>query len=120
MAKPTYLNLRELATYIRKLRKKQDLRQQDVADRLGMGRTQISELERLGPDFSLETARKVLVELAGTTIDRKEIQVPIRKATKQEKARVRSTTRSIKDGEKLPPVKTEDLDDLDPAHQAGM
>jgi transcriptional regulator with XRE-family HTH domain len=112
MATPTYLSLPELATYVRKARKEQGLTQKEVADRLGIGHTQVSEIERLGPHFSLETARKIIIEVAGTTIDRKRIQVPIRAATDEEKARVESASRNIKEGEKLPPVRTRDLEDV--------
>jgi len=108
----TYLNLRELAIYTRKARKEKGLTQKEVADRLGIGHTQVSEVERLGPKFSLETARKILIEVAGTTIDRQKLQAPIREATKGEKARVQSEARNIKDAERLPPVRTRDLDEI--------
>jgi transcriptional regulator with XRE-family HTH domain len=112
MPKRTYLSLRELAIYIRKARKEKGLTQKEVAGRLGIGHSQVSEVERLGPNFSLETARKILIEVAGTTIDREKIQVPIREATDEEKARVQSKSRNIREAERLPPVRLEPVEEI--------
>jgi len=110
MAEPTYLTLEQLGTYIKKLREKQGLSQKDVADRLGMGKTQVGEAERIGSDFSTETARKILVELGGTTIDRERIKLPIVEASDEEKAEVKSKNRNRRENDRLPPIKTDDLD----------
>lgn len=110
MSSPTYLTLEQLGSYIKKLRKAKGLSQEDVAKKLGRGQPHISQQENVGRDFSLETVRKIIVVLGGTTIDRERIKVPIVKASDEEKAYVLSKNKNRREKERLPSLKTDDLD----------
>lgn len=107
---PTYLTPKQLGEYARKLRKKRDLTQEEVGKILGVSRGQISAVENVSRDFSAERARKILVELGGMTIDRSQIKFPIVEASDEEKAKVKSNNRNRRENDKLPALKTDDLD----------
>jgi len=107
---PTYLTLKQLGEYAEKLRKAQGMSQEDVADLLGVSQGQISAVENVSRDFSTDRARKMLVILGGTTIDRAQIKFPIVEASDEEKAEVRSNNRNRRENERLPPIKGGDVD----------
>lgn len=111
---PTYLTLTQLGDYARKLRKARGLTQQDVADRLGVSQSQISAVENVSRDFKTERARKMLVILGGTTIDRSRIQFPIIEASQEERDEVASKNRNRRENEQLPVIQTTDDPDLEP------
>jgi len=106
----TYLTLKELGQYARKLREAREMSQEEVAELLGVSQGQISAVENITRDFSTERARKILVVLGGTTIVREQITFPVVEASDEEKAKVLSKNRNRRENDRLPPVNPDNLD----------
>lgn len=99
MAKKEWIKVGKLPKYVKKIRKKKDVTQEEAARAVAITQPHISRTENPDEGTRLTLINDLLVMIAGTAIDFEDIRVPIRAATVEDHESARERMEKRLNGE---------------------